>query len=85
MMRQTISEFMGCKDWSKAELCDLVDEMNAKIEARDELIRDMLDAKIKDSEAINLATGRRFLFARDEEQIYNWRERMRELGVKEEW
>lgn len=40
-MHQTLSEFMGCKDWGNDELCGLIDKQHDDIKARDELIRDM--------------------------------------------
>ena len=43
--------------------------------------RDMLEAKIKEATAVNLATGERFFFVQDAEEIRNWRERMRALGI----
>ena len=40
-MHHTFSEFMGCMEWDKGELCDLIDELHADVKARDELIRDL--------------------------------------------
>jgi hypothetical protein len=33
-MRHTFSEFMGCNDWSKAELCDLINTQHDNMVAR---------------------------------------------------
>lgn len=81
-MKQTLSEFMGCMEWDKGELCDLIDQLRADVKARDELIRDMLEAKIKEATAMNLATGERFFFGQDAEEICNWKERMKVFGIE---
>lgn len=83
-MRQTLSEFMGCMGWDNGELCDFIDKLHEDIEARDGLIRDMLDAKIKESTAMNLVTGERFVFGQDAEEISNWKERMKVFGIEVE-
>lgn len=43
-MHQTLSEFIGCNDWDNDELCGLIDKQHDDIKARDELIRDVLNA-----------------------------------------
>lgn len=40
-MNVTFSEFMGCEDFSKAELCMAIDALGERIIERDELILDM--------------------------------------------
>lgn len=38
-MKQTLSEFMGCMEWDKGELCDLIDELHADVRRRDVLLK----------------------------------------------
>ena len=82
MMRQKLSEFMGCESWSKLELCDLIDELHADVKARDGLIRDMFKDKVKEATCLNLETGEWFTHGRDAETIEGWRERMEALGIE---
>ena len=34
-MKITLSEFMGCEDWRKAELCAYINELGKEIKERD--------------------------------------------------
>ena len=40
-MKVTLSEFMGCEDWSKSELRKAIDDLAEDILERDKLISDM--------------------------------------------
>lgn len=42
-MKVTLSEFMGCEDWSKAELRKAIDDLGNKLLEREKLIRDMYE------------------------------------------
>lgn len=81
-MKQTLSEFMGCEDWEKAELCAFIDKQHEELKAKDELIMDMLADKVERYTCLNLETGERFMFERDAEEIDGWKERMRALGIE---
>ncbi len=80
-MHQTLSEFMGCKDWSKAELCDLINTQHENMVARGKLIRDMYADKVNEATCLDFS-GRRFFMGRDIETINGYRERMEALGIE---
>ena len=92
-MRQTLSEFMGCKNWDKGELCELVDKLHLdvkardgiisrqheEIKARDELIRDMFDERVERSFRSG-PTVRTFI--EDVKIIKYWKKRVKALGIE---
>lgn len=82
-MKQTLSEFMGCCDWSKAELCDLINTQHENMVARGKLIRDMYADKVNEATCLDFS-GRRFFMGRDIETIDGYRERMEALGIEVE-
>ena len=92
-MKQTFSEFMGCKDWSKAELCELIDKLHLdvkkrdviisrqheEIKARDELIRDMFDERVERSYRSGLAVS---TFIEDVKIIKYWKKCVKALRIE---
>ena len=91
-MKQTLSEFMGCMEWDKGELCELIDKLHLdvkkrdviigrqheEIKARDELILDMFDERVERSYRSGLAVS---TFIEDVKIIKYWKKCVKALGI----
>lgn len=67
-MHQTLSEFMGCESWEKAELCAFIDKQHEELKARDELLKELY----------NLAAMNEF----DVGEEFRFHEILTEMGIE---